>query len=113
MNSRMTADLRPHATATNTVVAVAEIRWRIEKCNESGKDLIGLDQQSEIWTAFHHHVVACISRLRRHPQGPPPEVAGPPEATPPTATDEGAHRENAPAPSPTRRRQRTTASGVS
>jgi SRSO17 transposase len=34
----------PHATATNVMVAVAGIRWRIEECNEQGKDLIGLDQ---------------------------------------------------------------------
>src|SRR5512135_382543 len=34
----------PAATATNTMVAVAGTRWRIEECNEQGKDLIGLDQ---------------------------------------------------------------------
>ena len=51
----------PHATATNTMVAVAGIRWRIEECNEQGKDLIGLDQhQVRTWTAFHHHVVVCM-----------------------------------------------------
>lgn len=51
----------PAATATNAMVAVAGIRWRIEECNEQGKDLIGLDQhQVRTWTAFHHHVVACM-----------------------------------------------------
>jgi len=51
----------PHATPTNTMVAVAGIRWRIEECNEQGKDLIGLDQhQVRTWTAFHHHVAVCM-----------------------------------------------------
>ena len=43
------------------MVAVAGIRWRIEECNEQGKDLIGLDQhQVRTWTAFHHHVAVCM-----------------------------------------------------
>jgi len=51
----------PHATATNAMVAVAGIRWRIEECNEQGKDLIGLDQhQVRTWTALHHHVAVCM-----------------------------------------------------
>jgi SRSO17 transposase len=32
----------PPATPTTDMVAVAGIRWRIEECNEQGKDLIGL-----------------------------------------------------------------------
>ena len=51
----------PAATATNTMVAVAGTRWRIEECNEQGKDLIGLDQhQVRTWTALHHHVAVCM-----------------------------------------------------
>ena len=56
------------------MVAVAGIRWRIEECNEQGKDLIGLDQhQVRTWTAFGHHVRGrhVRPRLRRHPKSPP------------------------------------------
>ena len=50
----------PHATPTNTMVAVAGIRWRIEECNEQGKDLIGHQHQVRTWTALHHHVVVAM-----------------------------------------------------
>ena len=89
----------PRATPTNTMVAVAGIRWRIEECNEQGKDLIGLDQhQVRTWTAFHHHVVVCVfahafaatRKARLHVTTP----AG-----------QGAHRGNGPATSPTPPRQ--------
>ena len=89
----------PHATATNTMVAVAGIRWRIEECNEQGKDLIGLDQhQVRTWTAFGHHVVVCVfahafaatRKARLHVTTP----AG-----------QGAHRGNGPATSSTPPRQ--------
>jgi SRSO17 transposase len=51
----------PAATAVKDMVAVAGIRWRIEECNEQGKDLFGLDQhQVRTWTAFHHHVAVCV-----------------------------------------------------
>ena len=47
----------PQATPVNTMISVAGTRWRIEECNEQGKDLIGLDQhQVRTWTAFGHHV---------------------------------------------------------
>jgi len=97
----------PHATATNAMVAVAGIRWRIEECNEQGKDLIGLDQhQVRTWTSFHHHIVVAMSahafaatrraRLRR---GLPPEsthTAGDISDAP----GEGADRGNDPTPTP-------------
>ena len=51
----------PAATPVRDMVAVAGIRWRIEECNEQGKDLLGLDQhQVRTWTAFHHHVAVCV-----------------------------------------------------
>jgi SRSO17 transposase len=51
----------PAATSPKDMIAVAGIRWRIEECNEQGKDLIGLDQhQVRTWTAFHHHVTVCM-----------------------------------------------------
>jgi SRSO17 transposase len=102
----------PHTTATNTMVAVAGIRWRIEECNEQSKDLIGLDQhQVRTWTAFHHHVAVCMfahafAATRKALLQTPP-------ARPDDTTGEGAHRGNGPDPSPTRRRPRTTTSGVS
>jgi SRSO17 transposase len=95
----------PVATATNAMVAVAGIRWRIEECNEQGKDLIGLDQhQVRTWTAFHHHVAVCLfahafaatRRARLHVTTP----AG-----------QGAQRGNGPATSPTPPRQPDTSSG--
>lgn len=95
----------PTATPTNAMVAVAGIRWRIEECNEQGKDLIGLDQhQIRTWTAFHHHVAVCMfahafaatRKARLH--------AGEPAA-------DGAHRGNGQATSPTWRRQPATATG--
>src|SRR5512144_2381979 len=99
-------------TATKAIVAVAGMRWRIEECNEQGKDLIGLDQhQVRTWTAFHHHVVVCMfahafaatrKALLQTPPTRPDDPAG-----------EGAHRGNGPAPSPARRRPRTTTSGAS
>lgn len=102
----------PAATATNTMVAVAGIRWRIEECNEQGKDLIGLDQhQVRTWTAFHHHVAVCMfahafaatrkALLQTPPSGPDASA----EST------QGAHQGNDPATSPAPRRQRTTTSG--
>ena len=114
--------MAPHATATNTMVAVAGIRWRIEECNEQGKDLIGLDQhQVRTWTSFHHHVVVAMSahafavtrraRLRRQPPG---ETATPdtssdtgqaPTQGPSQGPAEGAHRGNDPAPTRTHPRQ--------
>ena len=83
------------------MVAVAGIRWRIEECNEQGKDLIGLDShQVRTWTSFHHHVVVAMSahafaatrraRLRRQL---------PPEST--DAPGEGADRGNDPVPTGT------------
>ena len=89
----------PHATATNAMVAVAGIRWRIEECNEQGKDLIGLDQhQVRTWTAFGHHVAvamfahafAATRTARLHA---------------PDQQAEAAHRGNGPATSPTPPRQ--------
>jgi SRSO17 transposase len=89
----------PHATPTNAMVAVAGIRWRIEECNEQGKDLIGLDShQVRTWTAFHHHVAvamfahafAATRKALLHTQAP---------------AAEGAHRGNAPAPIQTLTRQ--------
>lgn len=100
----------PAATATNTMVAVAGIRWRIEECNEQGKDLIGLDQhQVRTWTAFHHHVAVCMfahafAATRKALLQPPP-------SEPDGATAEGAHQGNVLATSPAPRRQQTTTSG--
>ena len=95
----------PHATATNAMVAVAGIRWRIEECNEQGKDLIGLDQhQVRTWTAFHHHVAVCMfahafAATRKAALHPTDQRA------------EAAHRGNGPATSPTPPRQPDTTSG--
>src|SRR5512144_87650 len=94
------------------MVAVAGIRWRIEECNEQGKDLIGLDQhQVRTWTAFHHHVAVC---LFAHPPSPPParrscgpRRTGPPAPQPREHTGENGHPQT-PAP----RRQPTTTSGA-
>jgi hypothetical protein len=93
------------------MVAVAGTRWRIEECNEQGKDLIGLDQhQVRTWTAFHHHVVVCMfahafaatrkARLQAD-HGPAGDVPA-----------EGAHRGNGPPATSTALRQPTTASGA-
>src|SRR5512135_1486892 len=98
----------PYTTATNTMVAVAGIRWRIEECNEQGKDLIGLDQhQVRTWTAFHHHVVVCMSahafaatrraRLRRLPPLEPTNPGAGDDVSRDAAT-EGADRGNDPVP---------------
>lgn len=101
----------PAATPTNTMVAVAGIRWRIEECNEQGKDLIGLDQhQVRTWTAFHHHIAVCMfahafaatRKARLHvtasaAAGPGSEPAGP--------GDEGADRGNDRPPTPADARQ--------
>lgn len=100
----------PHTTPTNAMVAVAGIRWRIEECNEQGKDLIGLDQhQVRTWTAFHHHVAVCMfahafAATRK-------ALLQTPATRPDGMTGEGAHRGNDPAPSPTRRRPQATTSG--
>ena len=99
----------PAATATNTMVAVAGTRWRIEECNEQGKDLIGLDQhQVRTWTAFGHHVAVCMfahafaaTRKARLQTEPPAQDSG--------AAGEGAHRGNDTARS--RRRQRDPVGG--
>jgi SRSO17 transposase len=51
----------PTNSPVKDMVAVAGIRWRIEECNEQGKDLLGLDEhQVRTWTAFHHHVALCV-----------------------------------------------------
>jgi SRSO17 transposase len=89
----------PHATATNAMVAVAGIRWRIEECNEQSKDLIGLDQhQVRTWTAFHHHVVVCMFA---HAFAATRKAALHATAAP----TQGAHRGNDPATSPTKGRE--------
>jgi len=95
----------PHATATNTMVAVAGIRWRIEECNEPGKDLIGLDQhQVRTWTALHHHVAVCMFA---HAFAATRTAALHAAA----GAGQGAHRGNDPATSPTPPRQPATTSG--
>ncbi|WSA24012.1 hypothetical protein OIE13_24080 [Streptosporangium sp. NBC_01810] len=39
-------------------------RWRIEENNESGKDLLGLDEyQVRKWTPFHRHVTTSMLAL--------------------------------------------------
>jgi SRSO17 transposase len=92
----------PHATATNSMVAVAGIRWRIEECNEQGKDLIGLDQhQVRTWTAFGHHVAVAMFA---HAFAATRKAAL-------HAAAEGAHRGNDPATNPTPPRQPDTTSG--
>jgi SRSO17 transposase len=92
----------PTATATNTMVAVAGIRWRIEECNEQGKDLIGLDQhQVRTWTALHHHVaVAMFAHAFAATRKARLDHTTPTANTP----TEAAHRGNDPAASPTPRR---------
>jgi len=92
----------PHATAANAMVAVAGIRWRIEECNEQGKDLIGLDQhQVRTWTAFGHHVAVCMFA---HAFAATRKAAL-------HAPAEGAHRGNGPATHPAKPRQPATTSG--
>jgi SRSO17 transposase len=95
----------PHTTPTNAMVAVAGIRWRIEECNEQGKDLIGLDQhQVRTWTAFHHHIVVCMfahafaatRKARLHTTA---------------SAGQGAHRGNDPATSPAQPRPPATTGG--
>ena len=104
----------PPVTPTTNMVAVAGIRWRIEECNEQGKDLIGLDQhQVRTWTSFHHHVVVAMSahafaatrraRLPRlHPSDPTDPDTGEDSGDVPA---EGADRGNGSAPTRPRRRQ--------
>jgi SRSO17 transposase len=103
----------PYATATNAMVAVAGIRWRIEECNEQGKDLIGLDQhQVRTWTALHHHVAVCMfahafaatRKALLHTGGGEVEAGDLTTDSPPA---EGAHRGNDQAPTSTRTRQHT------
>ena len=104
----------PAATPTNAMVAVAGIRWRIEECNEQGKDLIGLDQhQVRTWTAFHHHVAVCMFA---HAFAATRKALLQTELTEPTGPDdntatEAAHRGNGPATTATTRRQRRTICG--
>ena len=95
----------PPATATNTMVAVAGIRWRIEECNEQSKDLIGLDQhQVRTWTAFHHHVaVAMFAHAFAATRKAALHTAVP--------AGQGAHRGNDPATNPPPPRQPDTTSG--
>ncbi len=91
-----------------------ERRWRIEECNEQGKDLLGLDQhQVRTWTAFHHHVALCVfahafaATRRAHQQ----RLAATRAVLAACARDtsqeagEGAHRGNGPAPTPDRHRK--------
>jgi SRSO17 transposase len=95
----------PPATATNTMVAVAGIRWRIEECNEQSKDLIGLDQhQVRTWTAFGHHVaVAMFAHAFAATRKAALHTAVP--------AGQGAHRGNDPATNPPPPRQPDTTSG--
>jgi SRSO17 transposase len=102
----------PTGTPVKDMVAVAGIRWRIEECNEQGKDLLGLDQhQVRTWTAFHHHVAVCVfthafaATRRAHQQ----RLAATRAVLVAHAghlsdtgeeRDEGAHRGNDPAPTP-------------
>jgi SRSO17 transposase len=104
----------PAATPVNDMVSVAGIRWRIEECNEQGKDLFGLDQhQVRTWTAFHHHVAVCVfahafaATRRAHQQrlattlqrrALPAHTRDAGDTSP--QTGEGAHRGNDPAPTP-------------
>jgi SRSO17 transposase len=93
------------------MVAVAGIRWRIEECNEQGKDLLGLDQhQVRTWTAFHHHVAVCVfahafaATRRAHQQ----RLAATRRVLAAHAGDEaveGAHRGNGPTPTPAQGRK--------
>ena len=103
----------PHATPTNTMVAVAGTRWRIEECNEQGKDLIGLDQhQVRTWTAFHHHVAVCMfahafaatRKAQLHTTNSDESTLTSPDVDP---ADEGTHRGNTPTPTQTGTRQPT------
>jgi SRSO17 transposase len=101
----------PTATPTNTMVAVAGVRWRIEECNEQGKDLIGLDQhQVRTWTALHHHVVVCMfahafAATRKA------QLHTPAKDHPGTPATEGAHPGKGLATSPNPPRQPGTTSG--
>jgi SRSO17 transposase len=98
----------PAATTMNAMVAVAGIRWRIEECNEQGKDLIGLNQhQVRTWTALHHHVAVCMfahACLQAAGQTSG-EAAG-------QSAGQGAHRGNDPAMSQSRPRPPAMASST-
>ncbi len=108
----------PHETPTTTMIEVAGTLWRIEECNEQGKDLIGLDQhQVRTWTAFHHHVAVCMfahafaatrKNLLTAPAStdPPPSNPGPSDPDP---TIQGTHRGNDLAPTGPRARPRPRA----
>ncbi len=101
----------PHATPASAMVAVAGIRWRIEECNEQGKDLIGLDQhQVRTWTAFHHHVAVCMFAHAFAATRKALLHTGSTEPVPTRPTAEGTAAEgtrpgNGPAPMQTRTRQ--------
>jgi SRSO17 transposase len=104
----------PAATPVTDMVAVAGIRWRIEECNEQGKDLLGLDQhQVRTWTAFHHHVALCLfahafaATRRAHQQtlATNRRVLAAHVSDTGEEAGEGAHRGNDPAPTPARGRK--------
>lgn len=54
----------PTGTAVPELISVAGARWKIEENNESGKDLLGLDEyQVRKWTPFHRHVTTTMFAL--------------------------------------------------
>jgi SRSO17 transposase len=54
----------PTGTAIPELISVAGMRWKIEENNESGKDLLGLDEyQVRKWTPFHRHVTTTMFAL--------------------------------------------------
>ena len=105
----------PHTTPAATMIQVAGMRWKIEECNELGKDLLGLDQhQVRTWTAFGHHVAVVMfahafAATRRARQQHPSTTDTTDTTDHPGHTGddvvEGAHPGNDPAPARTHQRQ--------
>jgi len=52
----------PEETSREELVALAKIRWRVERDFQELKDEIGLDHyEGRGWRGFHHHGVLCIA----------------------------------------------------
>ncbi len=84
----------PPGTTLTELVALARLRWRVERDYREGKGLVGLDHfEGRTWSGLHHHAALVVvaqqflarERLAELARGTPPELEVPRENTPPPA----------------------------
>jgi SRSO17 transposase len=92
-----------HDTALERLVALAKLRWRIERDYQELKQELGLGHfEGRGWRGFHHHASLCIAAygflVRERAALPPTSIPTPPKLQKPSLPETFRPRGSKPAP---------------